>query len=336
MLQPPPLPRTLEAALRDLRDPSPAVRASAVVDLPRYLDTDRFLVIAALRQALEDPHPTPRATAATALGEHRVEECVDDLVRLVEDPDTLPGQMALDALGEIGTEGALRRLRAALRDERPELRFQAVMALPKRLDDHEADCVLSTGIQDEDEQVRYIALRTAEERWCTPGRAPRVQRAARAALADRVDAVKVAAALLLASWRDSEGAGVLLKVLEGQVRPSELQDEIAAVEAAGALGLQEAIPALERRAFGAARFFRERCSFHARISLARLGHRRAREEILSGLRAWTRLKRDEAVVAVGKARLLEARSALESLRERPGRVDPVLLREALEALDEER
>jgi HEAT repeat protein len=336
MLQPPPLHRTLEAALRDLRDPSPAVRASAVADLAAYLEEDRFRVVSALRQALEDPHPTPRATAATALGERRVEECVEDLVRLVDDPETLPGQMALDALGEIGTDAALRRLRAALTEPRPELRFQAVMALPRRLDDEEADRTLSAAIRDEDRQVRYIALRIAEERWEAPGKAPRVQRAARAALADRDDAVRVAAALLLASWRDREGAGVLLGVIEGRVRPSELQDEIAAVEAAGALGLQEAVPALERRAFGAARFLRERCSFHARISLARLGHRRAREEILGGLRAWTQLGRDEAVVAVGKARLTEARPTLEAFQEQPGRVDPVLLREALEALDEGR
>jgi HEAT repeat protein len=334
MWQPPLLPRTLDASLRDLRDPSPAVRSSAVRDLAPYLEEDRFQAVAALRQMLEDPHHEPRATAASVLGERRVEECVDALLQLVNDPHTLPAQMALDALGEIGTPQALLRLREALRDDRPELRFQAVMALPKRIEDEEADRVLSAASRDEDLHVRYIALRIAEERWATGDQAPRVHKAARAALLDREDAVKIAAALLLASWRDREGAAVLLGVIEGGLRPREFQDEAAAVEAAGALGLTDAIPALERRAFGAARFLREQCSFQARVSLARLGHRRARSEILAGLRAWTQVGRDEAVVAAGKARLQEARAALEALRDRPGRADPGLVHEALEALEE--
>ena len=146
----------------------------------------------------------------------------------------------------------------------------------------------------------------------------------------------MAAALLLASWQDRGGEAVILEVVEGKLRPHELQDEIAAVETAGALGLLGAIPALERRAYGMGRFLKEQCSFHARVSLARLGHERARTDILEGLRAWTRVSRDEAVVAAGKARLEEARGLLEALRRQPERVDTTLVRDALEALGEQR
>ena len=68
------------------------------------------------------------------------------------------------------------------------------------------------------------------------------------------------------------------------------------------------------------------CAWHARISLARMGHERARAEILGDLASWRRETREAAVVAAGRARLREARGALESLGES---VDGALVREAL-------
>jgi hypothetical protein len=68
------------------------------------------------------------------------------------------------------------------------------------------------------------------------------------------------------------------------------------------------------------------CAWHARIALARLGHARARAEILTDLGSWRRETREAAVVAAGRARMGEARGALESLGET---VDGALVREAL-------
>ena len=334
MWQPPPLRRTLLAALRDLGDPAPAVRASAITDLTWHAVDERDQVIGALRAALADPHREPRAAAAWALGDAALDEGIDDLLRVADDDDVLVAQRALEALGAFDDPRSTARLQRARHDARPEARFQALLALPRRLDDHEADTVLAAAIDDEDDTVRHIALRVAEERWPGPtAAAPRTAQGARTALGAADPSVRVAAALLLATRGDDGGAAVLLEVIEQRLRPREIEDEAAAVEAAGALGLQEAIQGLERRAYGVGRLLRERCSFHAQVSLARLGHERARASILSDLRAWTLPTRNEAVLAAGRARLTEARPLLEALRGRPDRADSGLVRDALEALD---
>lgn len=335
MWQPPLLLRTLEASLRDLRDPSPSVRASAVRDLGQHLEKDRFHVIAGLRQMLEDPHHEPRAATAEVLGKLKLEECTEALSHLLEDPHALPAQMAIDALAEIGTPSALQYIHKVRNDPRPELRFQAILVLPKHMTDTEADQALSAAIQEEDDHIRYIALRVAEERWQGCDGAPRTHRAALAALQDQEEGIRVAAALLLAFWRDQAGASVLLDTVGGKLRARELQDEIAAVEMVGALELRDAIPALERRAYSVKRLLSEQCSFSAKVSLARLGHERARADILRGLQAWSQVRREEAVVAAGKARLEAARTHLEALWKRPDRADPTLVRDALEALEKQ-
>jgi hypothetical protein len=68
------------------------------------------------------------------------------------------------------------------------------------------------------------------------------------------------------------------------------------------------------------------CAWHARIALARMGHERARAEIVADLASWRRETREAAVVAAGRARIREARALLESLGET---VDSALVREAL-------
>ncbi len=334
MWQPPPLPRTLTAALRDLDNPSPVVRASALRDLVPYVDEARARVATALTRALSDGHHEVRAAAAWALGEAALDEGVEALMKASDDDSILVVQRALEALGAIDDERATTRLEQALRDRRPEARFQAILALPHRLDDRATDALLAAAIDDEDDTVRHIALRVAEERWPRPtDEAPRTAAAARAVLDASDPSVRVAAALLLAARGDDGGRDVLLAVVEQRLRPREIEDEAAAVEAAGALGLRAAIPGLERRAYGVGRLWRERCSFHAQVSLARMGHERASATILRDLDAWTITTRNEAVLAAGRARLAAARPRLEALRKHPGRADETLVRDALAALD---
>ena len=57
-----------------------------------------------------------------------------------------------------------------------------------------------------------------------------------------------------------------------------------------------------------------------------MGHERARAEILADLASWRKETREAAVVAAGRARLREARGALEKLG---GTVDEALVHEAL-------
>ncbi len=319
MWLPPQLPRTLDAALRDLGESSVKIRASACADLaPHHEGEGRERVIHALLGALEDPAFEVRVEAARGLGLARAVEGLARLSVALEDPSPLVRQMAADSLGDIGDPRAVERLRKLLVDERPEMRFQAVISLPKLVSDEEADEILALAAADKDAGVRYIALRVAEERWEEGPLPDRVRAVARQRIADPETHVQVAAALLLARQGDAAGKKVLLGVVEGAVAVHEPQDEAAAVEAVGELGLAEARGALERRAFGVARLWRDQCSFHARISLARLGDARARGEILRDLGSWSRSRRIEAVLAAGRARLKEARPTIEAMR---GRVD---------------
>jgi hypothetical protein len=57
-----------------------------------------------------------------------------------------------------------------------------------------------------------------------------------------------------------------------------------------------------------------------------MGHPKAKAEILSDLASWKRETREAAVVAAGRARIGEARTALETLGET---ADDALVREAL-------
>ena len=99
--------------------------------------------------------------------------------------------MALSALGEIGDARATQRLSRALRDDRPEVRYQAVIAYARvvRDDPREIANALARALDDPDEAIRYISMRVAEEHGVDgePLRDPRI--AARAEeLVDAPDA----------------------------------------------------------------------------------------------------------------------------------------------------
>ncbi|MCC6559082.1 MAG: HEAT repeat domain-containing protein, partial [Polyangiaceae bacterium] len=127
-----PATRTLEAALRDVRSAKPAVRAEAVRDLTLQDDGARPRVLAALEAALRDDEVAAvRSAAAVALADLKGVEVLSSLLVAVEDADAHVRQMAVTALGEIGDPRAAARLRRALADERPEIRFQAVIAFPR-------------------------------------------------------------------------------------------------------------------------------------------------------------------------------------------------------------
>ncbi len=159
------LPRTLEAALRDLGAAKPADRAASVRDLARHAEADRERVIHGLVRALRDDAGEVRTAAAgSALADLRGVEALPDLLLAVEDEDALVRQMAIAALGEIGDPRATERLRRALGDSRAEVRFQAVMAFPRVCASREdAEEALLAATRDDDPLVCHIALRMAEE-----------------------------------------------------------------------------------------------------------------------------------------------------------------------------
>lgn len=340
MFRPPPLPRTLEAALRDLSSVKPAVRVEAAHDLVAHAEGDaRERTIRALEGALRrDTAPDVRAAAATALADAGATEALPSLLLAIEDDDVHVRQMALAALGELRDARATERLRRALSDARPEVRFQAVIAFPRvctaRDDTHAA---LERATRDDDPLVRHIAFRMAEEVATEAGDAiPEALLArARAELADAASPakVRVACAIVLARSGDATARDVLVRVAMRDLATDDAEDEAAAIELCGELGLKAARPGLERRAFGAVLGLgRDRFAWHARVALARMGHERASREILNELSSWNRDRRTLAVAAAGRARLLAARDTIAAMRGNDLRADPAAVDEALEAL----
>ena len=350
MLAPPQLPRNLDASVRDLGSARAAVRASAVEDLVRHArlsDNVRTRAIELFVERLTDKDAAVRAAVAIALGDLEATEAVTALLITVEDDDAHVRQMALNALGEIADARALPRLRRALEDPRAEVRYQAVIAFARVADAHgdlaasEVDEALFTATSDEDPAIVHIALRVAEERL-DQGHAPDGRLLARArALVGTLPSeestsahVMLVAAILLAKAGDDRGHEVVLRVVRGERVAGEAadkEDERAAVELAGELRLEAAVPFLERRAWGVKRFVKDTCVFHARIALARMGHDRAVKEIMDELASSRREVLEGAVVAAGRARLVAARSRIAALD--PSLVDPALVTETLAQLD---
>jgi HEAT repeat protein len=348
MLAPPPLPRTLEAALRDLGSSRAATRASAISDLVRHAvlrDDVRARALPLLEAALKnDAAPEARAAAAVGLGDLHAIEALAALLVAIEDTDIQVRQMALNALGEVGDERALPRLERALSDPRPEVRYQAIIAYAKvAKDPPDVDRALARACGDLDEAVRYIGLRIAEERFDAAG-GPGDGRADSTVLAEaraRVESdaphVALAAAILLAKVGAEPLAvarKVILRVVRGEAirgpRPDK-EDEREAVEIAGALDLREAIPDLERRAWGLGGLLRDTCAWHAKIALARMGHPRATGEILNDLESGRGETKAAAVVAAGRARIAAAREKVAGLRG-GDEVDPQLVADAIAKL----
>jgi HEAT repeat protein len=344
MLAPSPLPRNLEAAFRDLASEKPATRASAIRDVVRHAlraSETRARALPLLERALrDDAVAAVRSAAAVALADVNAGEALAALLMAVEDEDAHVRQMAIAAIGEIGDVRATQRLERALSDERPEVRYQAVIAYARVVKDdaHAVANALARALDDGDEAIRYIAMRVAEEHGIDgePLRDPRLGVRAEQ-LVDAVDpAVAVVAGIYLARLGVDRGRRIVLEVVAGTRKTPELEDEQACVDLTGELALREAIPDLERRVWGSRRLVRSvlswgagdgtSCAWHARIALARMGHERARSGILADLTSWRRETREAAVVAAGRARMAEARGALERLGDA---VDDGLVREAL-------
>jgi HEAT repeat protein len=337
-----PLPRSLDAALRDVHDKKATVRVSAVKDLARHAAEPLAVAArAALVEALGvDVSAEVRGAAAIALADAGVESEAETLVRALDDTHLHVRQMALIALGEIGgTEADPRVLAAverALEDEAPALRFQALIA-SSRLGAAFAEAALLRGARDADAEVRHVSFRLLEERATTGDMVVRpsdpVLRAAERGLRDDAPSVRLAAAVLLGRAGERSCTKVIVEGVEGGSAHLDPEDEQAAIVLAGELSLREATRGLERRAWGRFGVGQGRFAYEARIALARLGDERAKRTILGGLRAWSRDARTLAVVAAGRAHLVEARATIEAMSGDATRAEPSAVVEALAALE---
>ncbi|MCA9627902.1 MAG: HEAT repeat domain-containing protein [Myxococcales bacterium] len=319
--------RDARGASRDL------VRIEATRELARYAASEdpeeRAVSIAALIEGLADKVAAVRGESALALADAKAEGARDALLEAARDENQRVRQMALVALGELAEPGDARvakELRRAFSTDSPELRYQALIGLARVVPDD--DVPLVRCLTDDDVQIRYIALRLCEERYEERELPHQIALRAERALKDEDTHVRVAAAIWLTK-REHQAAGqVLVEALNSFRSRLSAEDEIAAVDLAGTQRLEAARPGLERRAFG---LFGGPAVWQARVGLALLGDTRAKERLMRGLRSWSRDTRTHAVVAVGRARLEEARGLLESLRASES-VDAALVGEALAEL----
>jgi HEAT repeat protein len=334
-----PLPRSIEAALRDAAHARLDVRLATLADLKRHARGGDDTAIAALvERVAKDPEPQVRAGAALALADIDAKSELPILLEAAADVDPAVRQMALVGVGELAEPDHAEACAAATRglvDALPAVRYQALVALARLRGSASLEALL-VGTRDADPEVRHVAFRVAEEVFggapCEQAPLPLLQRA-RGALRDDNYGVQVAAAILLAVLGDEAGRSRLIEVINARQRIPHADDEAIAIELCGELGLGSATPGLERRAFGMWGG-RTPAGWHARVALAMLGHTRAKSVILRGLSAWSRDARTLAVAAAGRARLLEARETLQRMAASPERAEPDAVSDALAAIDE--
>lgn len=333
-----PLPRTLEASLRDAEHPRPDVRLAALADLKRHARDGEARALEQLLGRLRDPLPQVRASAALALADIDARAALEPLIQASSDADPSVRQMALLAIGELAAAEHPAACAAALRglvDPLPAVRYQSVVALARLRAEGALESML-VGTRDIDPEVRHVAFRVAEEVFGGKSneRAPVVlSQRARGALRDDSPAVRLAAAILLAALDEEPGSERVVEAINARRRIKHVEDEVIAIELCAELRLLAATPGLERRAFGMLLGGRTPVSWHARVALAELGHERAKSVILRGLSAWSRDARTLAVAAAGRARLAEARDILQRMVGAPERAEPEAVQDALAAIN---
>ena len=259
----------------------------------------------------------------------------EQIIEATEDAHSHVRQMAFSTLGELKDERALPLFENALKSEIPSHRFQAVMGLARTSRNPDrVRRVLVEATRDDDPLVRHIALRMAEELGDDEQPVdPAIAKRARAMLEDDSDIVRVAAAVILARGGRRDGVHILCAVASREVITTEFDDEAAAIELCGELGLEDATAALVKRAFSRVILLsHDPFAWHARVALAALKHPKGVKWVLDELNAWTRERRMLAVAAASRARLSEARATLEAMAGDEERADPDAVQEALARL----
>lgn len=336
-----PLPRTVEAALRDARHRDLKVRKSALRDLVSLArGPERQKVLDRLGSMLKnDESVEVRADAAVALADARADGAVPSLVRAARDGPQRVRQMALMALGELGRgkPEVLEVVRSALADEVPAIRFQALVA-EFHLEPDRAIASLEKHLKDSDPEIRAVAVRMADERFVEARRDPPPRWLAtrvRQLFEDEAAEVRLLAAILSHRLTGETDPGSIAAAVNERTGVKDPADEQAAIEIAGEVGIEAALSGLERRAFGFMGFSSDAFAWQARVALARMGHARAAQGILNDLASTNRDKRALAVAAAGAARLAAARVRLLSMLGDTESAEPDEVRKALARIDRE-
>jgi HEAT repeat protein len=328
MLKPPPLTRSLPAALRDATHHKENVRVSAINDLGAIASDDPSATVTLERALTQDRSEDVRRAAALALADSNARGALTSLVSATADVSPRVRQMALLALGELGTAerpDIVAALQRALRDPLPGLRFQALSSLVALEQDVEQSLTLA--LKDSDAQLRLLALRLLAERPDAE-LSPALRELVRGALDDSWSTLRMAAALVLTRQGDSAASQVLCAVLNDPRAELDGEEEQLAIDAVADAVLRDAVPGLRRRA-NSAWWSPSLTQWPSRAVLASFGDPDAQRQILRGLEAWSWQTRTQAAIAAGKARLKEAQERLTALLAKPNAADPDAVQEAL-------
>lgn len=332
MLKPPPLTRSLPAALRDATHHKENVRVSAISDLGVIASDDPSATVTLERALTHDSSAEVRRAAALALADSNARGALTSLVSASADAAPRVRQMALLALGELGTAerpDIVAALQRALRDPLPGLRFQALSSLVAL--EHEVEESLTLALKDADSQLKLLALRLLVDRPPVAPLSSALLARIRASLDDSWANLRLAAALVLMRAGDAAASQVLCAVLNDPSAALEGEEEQLAIEAVSEGGLKDAMPGLRRRA-KSSWWSPSLSQWPSRTALALLGDAEAKEQILRGLEAWSWQTRTQAVIAAGKARLGEAQEPLTALLAKPQAADPETVQEALRSI----
>ena len=335
---------TCAAVLRDLASSDPRVRKAAIAAAPRVAreegDEARLRIIEGLVAQLSTAASTMiRGDAALALADLEATEAVPQLIEAATDDNDLLRELAVSALGEIGDGRAAEVVGKALRDDEPEVRFQAIVAYPRvakgQIPEDRIWAALRRGLDDADGDVQVRAAEACAE-LADGAELP-------AAIGDRLanlcrdegaeSELRIVAAITLGDSGDARGGKVLVAVITGEL-PSDERRTCIAMELAGELRLETAKANLEATVFGwRARFGDPTRRTAALVALCRLGDARAIAEVTADLESGSYAKKAIALGVAGRGKVRSARAAIEGLRGQPGLADPDAVEDALAALD---
>ena len=139
--------------IQDLNDPSPSVRESAASALEQLNDSR---VVGPMIKALKDENNGVRASAAKALGQLNDGGAVSPLIESLKDEDPQVRTNAAFSLGKLDDRRAVGPLIKALKDDVWSIRADAAFSLGQ-LNDSRAVSPLIESLKDEDTQVRTNA-----------------------------------------------------------------------------------------------------------------------------------------------------------------------------------
>ena len=145
------------------------------------------------------PEGTARLRSVRQLARRGDEAAADKLVSLLaQDEDPVVRRIAAGGLGKIGGERAVAALKAALVDEDSSIQRRAIFELGRIGENEAAETLAEVLGNDPDADIRRFAARTLARLNSTAARS-----ALEAALEDRENSVRAAAAAALSEWQSS-------------------------------------------------------------------------------------------------------------------------------------